>query len=185
MFNQIFQRLREALDRRKKKNFTELPSGIKTDLTRYLNPGEEILFTLLNFRAIYKAPTLMDSNTFFNSWFILTNRRIIVAKNSSSFKKFRDIPHNTIDQIHYETGALDSRLRIHSPGTVDIIEFLRESKMYREDLEIRVNRAIEEAKKAEKHTEASDMIFCPQCGSKIPKESKFCSECGKGVKSLP
>jgi hypothetical protein len=183
MFNQFFQRLKEVLGRRKE-NFTELPSGIKTGLAKYLKPDEEILFTLLNFRAIYKAPALMDSNTFFNSWFILTNRRIIVAKNSSSFNKFRDISHNAIDQIHYETGALESKLIINSPGTVDIIEFLRESRIYREDLDIRVNSAIEEAKRSGKHPGVSDIIFCSQCGSKIPKESKFCSECGRSTKSL-
>jgi hypothetical protein len=185
MFNQIFQRFKETLNRGRKKNFTELPSGIKTGLAKYLKPDEEVLFTLLNFRAIYKAPTMMDSNTFFNSWFILTDRRIIVAKNSSSFKKFRDIPHNTIDQIYYETGAWDSKLIIHSPSTVDTIEFLGESRTYHEDLDIKVNRAIEEIKKAEKDPEVSDTIFCPQCGSKIPKESKFCSECGKNIQSLP
>lgn len=185
MFNRILQGLIESLSRRRKKNFTELPSGIKIGLAKYLKPGEEVLFTLLDFRAIYKAPTWMSSNTFFNSWFILTSSRIIIAKNSSTFNRFRDIPHNTIDQIHYETGVLDSKLTIHSPGTVDIIEFLRESRMYREDLDIRVKRAIEEAKKAEKRAEVSDTIFCPQCGNKIPKESKFCSECGRGIKSLP
>lgn len=185
MFNRILQSLKESLHKRGKKHFTELPSGIKTGLTKYLKPGEEVLFTLLNFRAIYKATTLIDSNTFFNSWFILTNRRIIVARNSSSFKKFRDIPHNSIDQIDYETGVLEPRLTIRSPGTVDIIEFLRESKIYREDLDIKINRAIEEAKKAEKHPGIFDTIFCLQCGSKIPRASKFCSECGKSSKGLP
>ncbi len=182
MFSQTFQRLKEALDRRRKKNFTELPSGIKIGLTKHLEPGEEILITLRNFRAIYKAPTLMDSNTFFNSWFILTNRRIIIAKNSSSFKKFRDIPYNTIYQIHYETGMLDSKLIIHSPGTVDTIEFLRESRIYHEDLDIKVNRAVEEFKKWGKYPDLG-MIQCPQCGIKIPKESKFCLECGKSIQS--
>ncbi len=184
MFNRILQSLKESLNKRRQKNFTELPPGIKTGLTKYLKPNEEVLLTLLNFRAIYKATTLIDSNTFFYSWFILTNRRIIVARNSSSFKKFRDIPHDSIDQIYYETGASEFRLIIHSLGTVDIIEFLRESRIYSEDLDIKVNRVIEEAKKAEKPG-ISDTIICLQCGSKIPRVSKFCSECGRGIKSLP
>ncbi|MER3447990.1 MAG: hypothetical protein C4291_14695 [Candidatus Dadabacteria bacterium] len=184
MFSRILQRLKGALDRRKKKNFTELPSGIKTGLAKHLVPGEEILITLRNFRAIYKAPTLMDSNAFFNSWFILTSRRIIIAKNSSSFKKFREIPHNTIDQIYYETGASDSKLTIRSADTVDTIEFLRESKTYREGLDMKVNKAVEEFKKSEVYLEIPDMIPCPQCRTKIPKWSKFCLECGKSIQSL-
>ena len=175
MFNQLLQTLKDSLDRTRTKNFAELPSGIKTGLAKYLEPGEEILLTLLNFRAIYKAPTLMDSNTFFNSWLILTNSRIIIAKNSSTFNKFRDIPHSTIDQFYYETGALESTLTIHTPGSVDKIMFLSEARRYCKDLDAKVNKAIEEAKK---HSGLSDTIFCSQCRSKIPKGSKFCSECG-------
>jgi zinc ribbon protein/PH (Pleckstrin Homology) domain-containing protein len=175
MFNQIFQTLKESLDRTRTKNFVELPSRIKTDLAKYLKPGEEILLTLLNFRAIYKAPTLMDSNTFFNSWLTLTNSRIIIAKNSSKFNKFRDISHSTIDQVYYETGALGSTLTIHSPGSVDKIMFLSEARRYCEDLDAKVNKALEEAKK---HSGLSDTIFCSQCRSKIPKGSKFCPQCG-------
>lgn len=185
MFNRILQGLKESLSRRKEKNFTELPSGIKIGLAKYLKPGEEVLLTLRNFRAIYRAPTWMSSNTFFNSWFILTDSRIIIAKNSSTFNRFRDIPLNTIDQIHYETWVLDSKLTIHSPSTTDIIEFLRESRMYREDLDTKVKRAIEGSKKVGKGPEISDTIFCPQCGTKIPKESRFCSECGRGIKTIP
>jgi hypothetical protein len=77
---------------------------------------------------------------------------------------------------------LDSKLIIHSSGTVDTIEFLRESRIYHEDLDIKVNRAVEEFKKWGKYPDLG-MIQCPQCGIRIPKGSKFCLECGKSIQS--
>ena len=162
---------------RETQNFIELPSGLKSGLTSYLTPDEEVLFTVRDFRAIYKAPRWLDSNTYFNSWFILTNLRIIIARNSSSFKKFREIPYNMINQVDYEAGVSEYKLTIHSPGTVDIVEFLRETREYCKGLDLKLNYAIENARKV------FVTIYCFQCGCKIPKESKFCSECGTNLRT--
>jgi hypothetical protein len=149
---------------------TELPIGIKSGLTKYVTGDEEVLFTLRDFRAIYKAPRWIDSNTFFNSWFILTNKRIIIARNSSSFKRFRDIPYNSISQVDYETGLLESRLVIHSPRSVDIIEFIGEARKHSEGLDQRLNGVIKST--------VFETVICANCERKLPIGSKFCSECG-------
>ena len=171
LISKITHGLQNYLNKLDNQNITELPLGLKSGLTKYLTPDEELLFTLRDFRAIYKAPRWIDSNTFFNSWFILTNRRIIIARNSSSFKRFRDIPYNTINQIEYETGILESRLIIHSPRTVDIIEFIGEARKHSEGLEQKVQGIKEQA--------ITDIVICPNCENKIPRGSKFCSECGE------
>ena len=174
LISKITHGLQNYLNKLDNQNITELPLGLKSGLTKYLTHDEELLFTLRDFRAIYKAPRWIDSNTFFNSWFILTNRRIIIARNSSSFKRFRDIPYKTINQIEYETGILESRLILHSPRTIDIIEFIGESKKHSEGLEQKILRIKEQA--------ISDTVFCSKCESKIPKGSKFCSECGEKIR---
>jgi hypothetical protein len=171
--SQIIRKLKLWINERKKAALTELPQGIKTGLLKHLKPQEEILLTLRSFRAIYKPPRWIDSNTFFNSWFILTNHRIIVARNSSSFKKFRDILLHTVNQTEYEEGERESRLTIHSPGTVDIIEFLKEVRAHCKDIEGMVKKALKEA-----YTMKPDVAFCYECGSQIPRHSKFCPECG-------
>jgi len=173
LISKITNGLQNYFNKLDNQNITELPFGIKSGLTKYLSHDEELLFTLRGFRAIYKAPRWIDSNTFFNSWFILTNKRIIIAKNSSSFKRFRDIPHNKISQIDYETGLLESKLIIHSPRTVDIIEFIGEARKHSEGLDHKIHETKEEA--------ISDMVFCSRCESKMPKGSKFCSECGEKI----
>ncbi|MCZ6554727.1 MAG: hypothetical protein O6759_01260, partial [Candidatus Dadabacteria bacterium] len=46
-------------------NYTELPQRIQTGLNKYIKDDDEILFTLMDYRAVYKAPKFIDSNTFF------------------------------------------------------------------------------------------------------------------------
>ena len=165
------------------KNYTELPETIRPGLEKYLGENENILLTLLNYRAIYKAAKWVDSNTFFNSWFILTNNRIVIARNSSKFKRFRDIPLHEITQIFYELDEDQGKISITCPAKEDIIEFSKGAQPYFEDLEIKVKEAIQNAKvnKPELDTET---IICTKCGSKIDIESKFCPECGARVGSF-
>lgn len=165
------------------RNCTELPKGIQTGLGKYLNNGEKILITLLDFRAIYKAPTFLESNTFFNSWFILTNNRIIIARNSSGFKRFRDIPLDTITQIYSELDNTDPKITINSPGNEDIIEFPKQASAHCATLEKSLRDAIENAKISHKEPGDRDFIFCPKCGSQTLKTGHFCSECGSRLKT--
>lgn len=178
VLTQILDTIKNYISSQKVQNFTELPEGLKNGLSKHLKQGEEVLFTVRNFRAIYKAPRWVDGNTFFNSWFILTSQRIIIAKNSSSFKRFRDIPLNIISETDYVTESLDSSLTIHSPGSVDKIEFLREARPYCEGLEQKVNESLEMAREMKGLPEPQEVSLCDECGSKVPRQSKFCPECG-------
>jgi len=106
-------------------SFTEPPEGIAEGIRKRLGEGEEVHFTLLNWRAMHKAPTFTDSNTYFSSWFILTNKRIIIARNSSELKTFREIHLHGITDVHYELDRSEPRVTITTPGNVDKIEFQR------------------------------------------------------------
>lgn len=175
---QILDSIKNYINSQKAQNFTELPKGVKDGLSKSLKQDEEVLFTVRNFRAIYKAPRWVDSNTFFNSWFILTDQRIIIARNSSSFKGFRDISLNTISETDYVVENLESSLTIHSPGRVDTIEFLREARPYCEGLEEKVNEALEKVRGRENLPQTQEVLLCNECGSKVAIQSKFCPECG-------
>jgi hypothetical protein len=160
------------------KNYSELPPGIREGVLKYINRGETILVTLLDWRAMYKAPKFVDSNTFFNSWFILTSRRIIIARNSSGFKRFRDIPLKEITQIFYELDNKEPRISIVSPGHEDIIDFPRQTSHLCADLEERINSAIANSRNIKEDFLGADYIQCAGCGSSIPQGSHFCPECG-------
>ena len=165
-------------------NYTELPDRILIGLNKYLKENEDILVTLLDHRAIYRAPRFVDSNTFFNSWFILTTDRIIIARNSSHFKRFRDIPLTDITQIFYELDNTEPRISITTPGNEDVIEFFKTGAAHCEDLDKKIDSAIENAKTRTTTSVNSEYISCNKCGSKVLSQSKYCSECGARIGAL-
>ena len=81
----ILNAIKNLVSRLETRNYTELPEGIHKGLGKYLHEDETLHVTLLNFRAVYRAPRWLDSNTFFNSWFILTDRRIIIARKPNTY----------------------------------------------------------------------------------------------------
>lgn len=159
-------------------NYTELPEKIQSGVNNYINEDENIILTLLDYRAIYRAPKFIDSNTFFNSWFILTDQRIIIARNTSKFKRFRDIPLSEITQIFYELDDTEPRISITTPGNEDIIEFMKAGAQHCENLNKKIDLAIENAKNKKTSKLSEEHILCRKCGSKVLSKSKYCSECG-------
>ena len=166
------------------RNYTELPESVQIGLNKYLNDGEQIIITLLNYRAIYKAPKFIDCNTFFQSWFILTDDRIIIARNSSKFKRFRDISLTDITQIFYELDETEPKISITTPGNEDIIEFMRAGAEHCKNLDMQINLAIENAKTINSKGVNYEYILCKKCGSKVLSQSKYCSECGSRIDAL-
>lgn len=179
----VMDAIRNLVGRLETRNFTEPPEGVMKGVSNNLKEDERIIFTLLDWRAIYKAPRFTDSNTFFNSWFILTNERILIAKHSSEFKRFRDIPLSGITDIYYELRNRDPRITITTPGNVDIIEFPKRAAEHTGDLEEALGRAVENARKAAPNPVDADFMHCGNCGGRILRSSHFCSECGVRIEA--
>jgi len=179
----IFDTIQDLIRKLEKSNYTDLPEGVSQGLVNYLDEDEKTILTLRNFRAVYRAPQWLDSNTFFNSWFILTERRIVVARNSSAFKRFRDIPLNTITQLFCELDRTEPKITINSPGHEDIIEFPKRAASHCEGLEESLKSAIDNARKNMRGPGDDGFMFCGKCGSKILRGSHFCSECGARIQS--
>jgi hypothetical protein len=179
----LMETIQGLIHKLESRDFTELPSELNGSLSSYLSPGEEILLTLRNYRAIYKAPKWIDSNTYFNSWFILTDQRILILRNSSSFKMFRDIPLDEVSRTLYEMEKLEPRITITTPGKEDRIEFVSQVTEHCEDIGKRVNEALEKNRLSSKITQEKDTMYCHNCGSKIPRKTNFCPKCGTSLKT--
>lgn len=178
----LIESIQGLINKLESKNFTDLPSELNGSLSSYLSPGEEILLTLKNYRAIYKAPKWIDSNTYFNSWFILTDQRILILRNSSSFKMFRDIALDEVSRTLYEMENLEPRITIISPGKEDRIEFVSKVTKHCEDIGKKVNEALEKRRQNSQLSTEKYTIYCSNCGSNIPRKSNFCPECGESLK---
>ena len=183
LINPLIESIRGLINKLETKNFTELPPELNGSLSSYLSPGEEILLTLRNYRAIYKAPQWIDSNTYFNSWFILTDQRILILRNSSSLKIFRDIALDEVTRTLYEMEKLEPRITIISPGKEDRIDFLSEVTKHCENIGKKLNEALEKNRQNSQLSTEKDTMYCPNCGSKIPRQSNFCPECGDPLKT--
>jgi hypothetical protein len=179
----ILETLQGFVTRLESKNFTELPSELKDRLSSYLSEDEGVLLTLRNYRAIYKAANWIDSNTYFHSWFILTDQRILILRNSSSFKLFRDIPLSEVSRTRCEMENSDPSVIIISPGKEDRIEFVSKAIEHCGDIGKKISEAVEKNRQLSKFTQEQGAIYCYNCGGKVPKKSNFCSECGKPLKT--
>lgn len=179
----LFDAVKEYIGRLESKNLNQLSPALQTGLEKNLTSDEEIILTLRNYRAKYDAPSWMDSNTYFNSWFILTSQRILILRNSSSFTLFRDISLDEISRINYEMERLEPRISIISPGKEDRIDFFKEALKHCEHFDKKINDAVDKARQRTRSTMDAETIFCFNCGTKIPKISNFCSDCGQLQKS--
>ncbi len=182
LISPLLETIRGSLGRMESKHYTELPPELKNQLSAYLSADEEILLTLRNYRAIHKAPRWTDSNTYFNSWFILTDQRILILRNASSLKIFRDIALDEVSRTLYEVERLGPRVTILTPGKEDRIDFVGDALKHCEDIGKKINEALEKNRQSSKLARGKDTMYCHNCGSRIPKQSKFCSECGISLK---
>ncbi|MFQ5786872.1 MAG: zinc-ribbon domain-containing protein, partial [Thermodesulfobacteriota bacterium] len=102
-------------------------------------------------------------------------------RNSSSLKIFRDIPLDDIHRTNYEMNRLEPRITFVSYSEEDRIDFLNESIKHLEGIDETINKALVTAREIKEKSGARVTMFCFNCGSKIPRKSKFCSECGKNL----
>lgn len=154
-----------------------IPTSLQKDLEDSLQDNEKIVHNLRTYKATYKAKRILDSNSYFNAIMILTNQRMIVARNSSRLKKFRDVPLNLIQNQTLEISEDIPILTMNLSNTKDILTFPKNSKEQVEPVVKTLKELLEN--NANKSTQK---IFCRYCGKKVPEDSQFCQECGKELK---
>ncbi len=179
----ILESFRSLIDGLFNPVYDTLPPSLREAVERYVEENENIILTLRTIRAIYKAPSFRDSNIYYSSWFVLTSSRVIVLRNASTLKKFREIPLQLIEHIEYEFEREESKLTITSANKVDIMEFHNAAYEPWSELKAVVQDTLK-AGAAETPTTGVDHMFCGMCGTKIPSTSKFCFSCGAEVKTV-
>ncbi len=168
---------------RKDPHVASLPERLETRFRSYIDPDESVLFILRTFRTIYKAPRWVDSNQFFRSWLVVTTKRLIVLKNTSSLSPFRDLPLTSIARTLYEAGDDEFRLIVDSSPDLYVMEFGKEAVSYCAELRSILDGLLKRARRDA--TEAAGEAvpsYCPRCGKKLEAAANYCHNCGHAVR---
>lgn len=159
---------------------TEVPKKVAQGMAEYINEDEEPLFKLRSFRAVYSAPSWLESNQFFSTWVVVTSKRLMILKNSSVFKLFRDIPLGSIEGLNYEFEPRQYRITIKSPHKTDILEFTGYAITFCPELRRILGTVCTHSEIIGKAQKPSPGInYCYFCGFRLPNPANFCPECGK------
>lgn len=155
------------------KDLLSLPEKIKKDLSISLAEDEEIVISMKTDRAIYRAGLSKDSNSFYKSFAILTTKRLILAKDSTSLKIFREFQLNQVNSLLYEEIAGKPTIHLDNVNSKYVLSMppgsFDEAKKFFDLL----NTALE--------PEKSGKNFCSKCGNKIQSNSVYCSNCGTKI----
>lgn len=150
-----------------------VPDRLKQDIDLNLGQDESFLISVKCLSAKYKAPRLIDSNTFFNPYFILTSKRVIIAKNSSTLNIFREIELRNIMDHSFDIGRDRSGITLKLYNSSDVITFHRSSQESTQMIRERFEKAVDTVTGS-----AEKKVYCRFCGEKIPSDSNFCQDCG-------
>ena len=149
----------------------ELPENIRKDLSVSLRKDEAILISMKTERAIYKAGQSRDSNTYYKAFAVVTGKRLILARQSSRLKIFRDFQLSEVSGLLYE--EINGKPTIHADLLSSKYILSMPPRSFDEAKEFfdAFNSAIGPKK--------SEDFLCSSCGKKIPKDSVYCSYCGE------
>lgn len=167
---------------KKLSDFFLAPPKIDSDeLRELLGEDDSVLLTVQTLSCTYKPRAWVDRNTFFRSILMLTEKRILLLKNSSKVNVLRNIEFDTI--THHKFGSTRSKGLKLEIKTVDAEDSIMFHQQYRNEFE-ELSEKFEEvmAQAIELSTGTGETFFCMHCGAKIPAASVFCSSCGKKVK---
>ena len=103
------------------------------ELKELIGENDSVVFKIQTLSSTYKPRAWIDRNAFFRSMLILTNKRVLILKNSSAVNVLRDIELNTI--THHKLSSTRSKglkLEIKTFDAEDLITF---HQQYRKEFE--------------------------------------------------
>jgi hypothetical protein len=157
----------------RKKNY-ELPKKVSRYLHNYLLPDERIELSLrggwgLERRGSQSGDKASGAFLFTSSpiekrplgfsWFVITNRRLLITTKGVLTADTRDFSYDKISSIDYEKGILTDRLTIHAMSSVEDIFFYKDvasvSRKLLAIIRLRIDRA---TRKSAVNTVADDPL---------------------------
>lgn len=182
MFNKLIDNLKRSVSFAGPQNPLALPEKLHSNIKEYLSENEEIRCSIKNHRAIHNANSWRNRNTFFNSWCILTDKRLLILRNLNYVKVFREIEIPKIDDYRIEKSVDNLVINISTSGKKDTIEFSRHLVGHADKFSDKFTDTVKQCK--EKYTVDNNGIIksvCPKCSNLVLQQDKFCSNCGSSL----
>lgn len=182
MFNKLIDNIKKSVSFAGPKNPLALPEKLHSNIRQYLSENEEIRCSIKNHRAIHNANNWKNKNTFFNSWCILTDKRLLILRNLNYVKVFREIHIPKIDDYRIEKSEDNLVISIITSGIKDSIEFSRHLVSHADKFSDKFTDTVKQCK--EKYLIDKQGIIklqCTKCRKLVLQEDKFCSNCGSGL----
>jgi hypothetical protein len=182
MFSNIIETFKKKISLTANYDPVTLPKLLHNNIREYLANNEDIKCSIKNYRAIHNADKWRDRNTFYNSWCILTDKRLLILRNLNYVKVFREIQVPKIDDYSIEKSDDNIMVKIITSGVEDRIEFSR----YLIDHAVKFTDKFTNLVKTSKEKYIVDKqgrikMKCPKCSKAISEEDKFCSNCGSSL----
>ena len=158
---------------------TELSDKLKESILSNLKDGEQLIHSIRNFRAFCDAKSYQDKNTYFNSWCILTDRRLLIIRNLDHFNLFREIALPEVTDHKIEKSEAEVIITFTTAKAKDVIEFSKNAVSFAVEFSDILVKTLKTAK--DKHSITKDGKIekkCDDCGIFVAQETKFCSDCG-------
>lgn len=158
------------------------PKKLHGSIKEFLPDNESILCTVRNYRAIHNAKNWKDRNTFFNSWCILTDRRLLIIRNLDYVKVFREIHLPRIEDFRIEKSLDNLIIKIITSGIEDTVEFSRYLLDHAERFSIKFSDAVIRFREVQLFNSSGLVkLECPKCAKMVFENDKFCSHCGSSL----
>lgn len=182
MFNKLIDNIIKRVGFAGQKDPMVLPEKLHSRIIEYLSDNEEIRCSIKNHRAVHYANNWQDKNTFFNSWCILTDKRLLILRNLNYVKVFREIHIPKIDDYSIEKSEDNIVINILTSGIKDTIEFSKYLVSHADKFSDKFTDTVKHVKgKYMADYQGIIKLECPNCTKLVLDDDKFCSNCGSSL----
>ncbi len=154
------------------KSLAEIPPELRAALDQQMN-NEKILHCLRVEKVFYKNPSSFSGETFFRNVAVLTDKRLILAKESSSYQKIKTFFLVSVSgcESHSDSGKPALLVEFSDRSQVRLVFAF-------DDPETGVfENTLKRVRSDQKETRTGG-AFCGQCGKQSRAGARFCHECG-------
>ncbi|MGI9559031.1 MAG: zinc-ribbon domain-containing protein [Thermodesulfobacteriota bacterium] len=149
----------------------EIHSALREQLEKRTAAADEIILHALKAeKNFHKNAASFAGETFFRVVVVLTDKRILVLKDSSSYHELKIFPLFSVESCAAQSDTGKPALAVTLAGGAEnrcVFSSAADADVFEESLAEFISPP-----------EKADAV-CGDCGNRVPADAKFCASCGK------